>query len=64
MRPGLAANLGWGLTVVAAILFFAAFVALFRRDLGDPYVASGVFAGTGAILSIIAFLLTRGRGRD
>ncbi|MEQ9690775.1 MAG: hypothetical protein RLO48_13675 [Bauldia litoralis] len=45
-------HLAFGTTLVAAILFFAAFVALFRRDLGDPYVAAAVFAGVGLAIWI------------
>ncbi len=40
-------HLAYGTTLVAAILFFTAFVALFRRDLGDPYAAAAMFAGVG-----------------
>jgi len=41
----MAKHIAWGTTVVAAILLFAAFVALFRRDLGDPVRAAAIFAG-------------------
>jgi len=37
-----------GATVVAALLWFTAAVAFFRRDLGDPRIAAGVFALAGA----------------
>lgn len=45
-----AGHLRWGTTVVAAVLLFAAVVALFRRDLGDPVVAAAVFAGVGIVV--------------
>jgi uncharacterized MnhB-related membrane protein len=48
--------LNWGATVVAALLWFAALVALFRRDLGNPLVAAAVFALAGAV----AWLAGRG----
>ncbi|MCP4384082.1 MAG: hypothetical protein GY798_22180 [Hyphomicrobiales bacterium] len=51
--------LAWGTLVVAAILWFAAFVALFRRDLGDPVISAAVFAGVG----ILVFLAGQGAKR-
>jgi hypothetical protein len=41
-------SLSWGLTVVAAVLWFAAFVVLFRSDLDSPFWASAIFVGLGA----------------
>lgn len=43
-------HIAFGTTVVAAILVFTAFVALFRRDLGDPYYAAATFAGVGIVI--------------
>lgn len=48
-----------GTTVVAALLLFAAFVALFRRDLGDPLVAAAVFAGAGLAVRLAGWLVRR-----
>ena len=45
-----ARQLVWGTTVVAAILLLAAFVALFRRDLGDPVRAAAIFAGVAVVV--------------
>jgi hypothetical protein len=50
-------SVAFGTTVVAAILFFTAFVALFRRDLGDPVVAAATFAGVGAAVWLIGRLI-------
>ena len=49
----------YGTIVVAALLFFAAFVALFRRDLGDPLVAAAVFAGAGVAVRLAGRLVRR-----
>ena len=43
-------SIAFGTTVVAAILFLTAFVALFRHDLGDPLVAAGTFAAAGVVV--------------
>jgi hypothetical protein len=43
-------HIAFGTTVVAAILVFTAFVAFFRHDLGDPYVAAATFAGIGLVV--------------
>lgn len=53
MSDRLREHLSSGATFVAAILLFTAFVALFRRDLGDPLVAAGVFAGAGLAVWLI-----------
>ncbi|HZP21122.1 MAG TPA: hypothetical protein VFB16_13045 [Bauldia sp.] len=50
MRAETARSLRFGSVVVAAILWFAAFVALFRHDLGDPLVAAAVLALAGAVV--------------
>ncbi|MEP0323930.1 hypothetical protein [Bauldia litoralis] len=56
-------HLAFGTTLVAAILFFAAFVALFRRDLGDPYIAASVFAGVGLAIGIVGQFSARAADR-
>jgi len=55
----MATHLRWGTTVVASLLFFTAFVALFRRDLGDPYVAAATFAGVGLAIAAAGRLAAR-----
>ncbi len=50
-----AQHVAWGTTVVAAILFLAAFVALFRHDLGDPIFAAVTFAVVGIIVWLIGW---------
>ncbi|WP_421724878.1 hypothetical protein [Bauldia sp.] len=63
--PGIADHLAWGSVVVASILWFAAFVAWFRRDLGDPLVSTATFAGVGAIVFLAGRLVGRlGRRRE
>jgi hypothetical protein len=57
-----AAHLAYGATVVATLLWFAAFVALFRRDLGDPVLAAVTFGLAGAVVWAIGRLVVR-RGR-
>ena len=52
-------HLAFGATVVAALLFFTAFVALFRRDLGDPHVAAATFAGVGVAIAAAGRLAAR-----
>jgi hypothetical protein len=56
-------HLAFGATVVASLLFFTAFVALFRRDLGDPYVAAAIFAGVGLVIAAAGYLAARAANR-
>ena len=48
-----------GTTVVAAILLFMAFVALFRGDFRDPFVAAAAFAGTGIAIRLAGRVVRR-----
>ena len=51
-------SLSWGLTVVAAVLWFAAFVVLFRSDLDSPFWASVIFVGIGAVAFLAGRIIT------
>lgn len=63
MTRGNAQHLAFGATVVAALLWFTAFVALFRPDLGEPYVAASVFAVAGAVVWLVGGIARRIGGR-
>jgi uncharacterized MnhB-related membrane protein len=57
VRAETARAIGFGATVVAALLWFAAFVALFRHDLGDPLVAAGTFAAVGVLVFLAGYVI-------
>jgi hypothetical protein len=58
-----AETFAWGTTVVAALLWFAAAVALFRQDLGDPRLAAGLFALAGAVVFLAGRLILHRHSR-
>ena len=56
---GIAEAVAFGTTVVASLLLFTAFVALFRRDLGDPVAAAGAFAAAAGAVWLLGRLVRR-----
>jgi hypothetical protein len=52
-------SLASGLTVVAAILWFMAFVVLLRGDFVDPWLAFALFATLGALAWLVGRLIAR-----
>lgn len=59
VHGGIAEAVAFGTTVVASLLLFTAFVALFRRDLGDPAVAAGTFAAAAGAVWLSGRLVRR-----
>jgi hypothetical protein len=52
-------SLASGLTVVAAILWFMAFVVLLRGDFVDPWRGFALFAALGALVWLVGRLIAR-----
>ena len=63
MPRATAETFAWGTTVVAALLWFAGAVALFRHDLGNPRVAAGLFALVGAVVFVAGRLILHRHSR-
>ena len=57
-RP-LANSLSFGLTVVAALLWFAGFVVLLRGDFERPWLGFALFAALGGLVWLVGRLIGR-----
>ena len=52
-------SVSYGLTVVAALLWFAGFVVLLRGDFARPWLGFAVFVAAGALVWLIGRLVAR-----
>ena len=52
-------SLSYGLTVVAALLWFAGFAVLLRGDFNRPWLGFAVFVAAGALVWLVGRLIAR-----